>query len=380
MFNQNHYIPILKWKHAEQRALKALEDKSRDAITPLIELVMPTVQLYKKEEKKQVKKTKDKIFSEMMLKFKEKRMKEIPEEIVQSWGTKSIFLDFSLLHEAELTTQIKIDSINKIIPVGMDKGLKIIPVINLNDDLKIKKTVCSLSKKYNQGICLRVSRSDLLNIVILNNKIRTFLLEFNLYRKDLDLLVDIKEINEIGGQYLQFLNISQQIENLSKWRNYIFASGAFPETLSKCKIDKPAFLPRFDWQNWLRYIKTNKLTRKPIFADYTIRSPIFNESLQYYSPTTSIKYTLQDDWLIMKGEVLKHEFYLTNAKLLVEDTNYFYGEDFSWGDKNIVQKAKHFYLYIKNPSIKGTGNATDWIAWGINHHLILVISQIANLT
>jgi len=160
----------------------------------------------------------------------------------------------------------------------MDKGLKIIPVLNLNDDIKIKETVYSLSKKYNQGICLRVSPSDLSNIVKLNNKIKAFLLESNLSRKDLDLLVDIKEKD---GQYLQFLNASQQIENLSEWRNYIFASGAFPETLSKYKIDEPAFLPRFDWQNWLRYIKKNKLIRNPIFADYTIRNPIFNESLQY---------------------------------------------------------------------------------------------------
>jgi len=382
MFNQNHYVPILKWKRAEQRALMALEDKNRDVITPLVELVMPTVPLYKREGKKQIKKTPEEIFSEVVQKFKEKRTKEIPEEILQSWGIKSVFLDFSLLHEAELTTQLKVNSLNKIILAGMDKGLKIIPVLNLNDNSKIKETVCSLSKKYNQGICLRISPSDLSNpsnIEILNNKIRTLLLDFNLFRKDLDLLADIKEIKENDGQYLRFLNASQQIENLSEWRNFIFASGAFPETLSKCKLDKPAFLPRFDWQNWLHHIKTNKLTRNPIFADYTIRNPIFNESLQYYNPTTSIKYTLKNNWLVMKGEIRKYELYLANAKLLVEDTDYFYGEDFSWGDKNIAQKAKHYYQYIKNRSIKGTGRTEDWIAWGINHHLISVISQIANL-
>ncbi len=384
MFNKNHYISILKWKRAERRALEALEDKNRDAITPLIELVMPTVSLYKKKRGREVKKTPEEIFSEIILKFKEKRTKEIPEEILQSWGTKSIFLDFSLLYEneAKLTTQLKIDSLNKIIPTGMNKGLKIIPVLNLNDDSKIKKVVCSLSKKYKQGICLRIAPSDLSDpskIEALNKKIKAFLLNFSLSRKNLDLLIDIKEIKEGDGQYLQFINASQQIENLSAWRNFIFASGAFPETLSECKFDEANFLPRFDWQNWLHHTKTKKLIRNPIFADYAIRNPIFSKSLQYYSSTTSIKYTLKNDWLVMKGKIRKYGLYLVNAKLLVEDTDYFYGEKFSWGDKNIAQKAKHYHQYVKNPSIKGTGRTEDWIAWGINHHFISVINQIANL-
>ena len=81
----------------------------------------------------------------------------------------------------------------------------------------------------------------------------------------------------------------------------------------------------------------------------------------------------------MKGKIRKYELYLANAKLLVEDTNFFYGEKFSWGDKNIAQRAAHYHEYVKSHSTKGAGNTEDWIAWGINHHLILVVNQIANL-
>lgn len=372
MFDLKHYVPILKWKRAEQRALKALEDKGGDSITPLIELVMPTVSLYKKDEKK----TQEEMFEEIVLKFKEKRTKKIPEEILQSCGTRPVFLDFSLLYEGKLTVQLKVDSLNKIITAGMDTGLKIIPVLNLNDDPKIKEAVCLLLEKYNQGICLRIAPSDLSDTEVLNEKIRVFLQDFNLSRENIDLLIDIKEKY---GQYLQFINAGQQIRNLSGWRNFIFASGAFPETLSECSFDEATLLPRFDWQNWLYHTKSKKVTRIPIFADYTIRTPIFNESLQYYSSTTSIKYTLEDDWLVMKGKVRRYELYLANAKLLVEDTDYFYGEKFSWGDENIAQKARHYPLYTKDPSIKGTGRNEDWIAWGISHHLILVVNQLANL-
>lgn len=382
VFNPKHYIPILKWKRAEQRALEALDERNKDAITPLIELVMPMVPLYKKREKKdekQIKKTQDELFAEVVSKFKEKRIKQIPEEILRSWGTRPIILDFTLLYEGQLTTQLKVNSLNKIVPAGTDMGLKIIPVLNLNDDLKIKEAICSLLGKNNQGICLRIAPSDLSDTKVLNGKVRNFLRDFNLARKIIGLLIDIKEIKERGGKYLQFINVSQEIENLLEWRNFIFASGSFPEDLSGCKPDEETLLPRFDWQNWLHYSSAKKLKRNPIFADYTIRNPIFKESLQYYNPTTSIKYSLKNDWLIMKGRVREHELYLANAKLLVEDTDYFYGESFSWGDKNIAQKAKYYHQYVKNRSAKGTGSTEDWIAWGINHHLTSVVDQIANL-
>jgi len=379
MFNPKQYVPILKWKRAEQRALKALNEEEKDAITPLIELVMPTVTLYKKKGKEKIKKTPEEVFIEIVSKYREKKTNQIPEEIMRSWGNRLVFLDFSLLYEAEHTTQLKVDSINRIIPAGMNMGLKIMPVLNLNDDLEIKEAACSLSGKYNQGICLRIAPSDLLNTKVLNEKINAFLRDYNLFRKDIDLLIDIKVIKEKNGQYIQFINASQQLEYLSEWRKLIFASGAFPENLSECKLDEHTLLPRFDWQNWLYHIQAKKLIRNPIYSDYAIRNPIFNAALQYYSSTTSIKYSLEKDWLIMKGKIRKYELYLANAKLLVEDTNFFYGEKFSWGDKNIAQRAAHYHEYVKSHSTKGAGNTEDWIAWGINHHLILVVNQIANL-
>jgi len=383
MPKQNHYVPILKWKRAEQSALQALGNEEKNVITPLIELVMPTVPLTKKVGKENVKKKPEEIFTEIVNNFRDKRIKEIPEEILHSWGTKPVFLDFTLLYNG---TQLKIDSLNEIVSEGTNRGLKIIPILNLNDDSKIKEAIASVSKKHAQGICLRVAPSDLESTETLNKKIDVFLKDFNMSRKNIDLLIDIKQIKENGGKYLHFMNASQRIKNLIEWRNYIFASGAFPENLSECKLDEPTSLPRFDWQNWLRYIKEKNLARNPIYADYTIRNPIFSEALQYYNPTPSIKYTLENDWLVLKGKMHQNEHYLVNAKLLVEDmTDSFRGEGFSWGDKNIAEKAKYYHQYVRDVKSgklkqgKGTGRNTDWIAWGINHHLILVLNQIDNL-
>lgn len=383
--NKKHYVPILKWKRAEQAALQALGDKEKKLLTPLIELVMPTVPFFKKIDKENsVKKSLDERSAEIVHKFKEKRIKEIPDEILQCWGTGPVFVDFTLLYDGD---QLKIDSLNEIMSVGISKNLKIIPVLNLNDDANLKKSFISVVEKSNNGLCLRITQSDLSDVEALNKKIEAFLKDFKLNKNSIDLLIDLKEIQELGGKYMQSINWAQKIIDLSDWRNFIFASGAFPENLSECKLDEPKFLPRFDWQNWCDSIKSNKLTRTPVFADYAIRNPIFNEATQYYSSTPSIKYTLENDWLILKGKMNQSEHYLVNAKLLVEDmTDTFCGEAHCWGDKKIAEKAKYYHQYVsevksgKLKKGKGTGRSTDWIAWGINHHLMQVLNQIANLS
>ena len=224
---------------------------------------------------------------------------------------------------------------------------------------------------------MRIGTFDIARTDGLNEKIKTFLSAVGLTATSVDLLVDIKAVQN-GEEYGTLFNSSQQINDIGKWRNFIFASGAFPVDLSQCKLDDPTTLPRHDWLNWLKQT-SKKVNRKPTYADYTIRTPLFDESLQFHHATTSIKYTIADGWYVMKGIKHGYSLFLANAKLLVESSGHFYGEGFSSGDKNILQKAKHYDAYIKDPSIKGTGRNEDWIAYGINHHLALVVSQISSL-
>lgn len=368
-----HYIPILKWKRAEQNSLKNLTDLQKNEVTPLVELVMPKVTIYKDKANK-IPKTQNEIFNEMISDFRSVRIPQIPEEINESWGQKSLLIDFSLLY----TVQLKVESILRIFEAGKLVGLDLIPVFNLSDDEEIIQTIRSLSTKHGAA-CLRLVPSDLTSIERLNERIEIFIKHHNFHESNLDLLIDIKEITQLGGNYERLLIASQNITNLSKWRNFIFASGAFPEELSKYNIDEPNQVPRYDWLNWLAIVSSGNLKRNPIYSDYTIRNPIYKESFQFHIPTTSIKYTFNDSWLIMKGKKQRFELYLANANLLSTDASIFYGEDFSFGDKYIAEKGKHYLDYIKNPKIKGTGSTETWLMAGINHHMACTINQISKL-
>lgn len=365
MFNSKHYIPILKWKRAEQGALESLAEENKKNITPLIQFVMPK------------QKPQDTLES-VVTKFK-KLLPLIPDRIIEVWGKSPIFVDFSLL----FTTELKIDSIKSILMAGNKKQAIFIPVVHLNDDAEIKDTVCSLANEIKSGLCLRLVCSDFSDLTKLNSDIADFISKNKIDKNNVDLLVDIKELEGDGGKYKKYFELSQNIVDLLKWRTFIFSGSAFPKDLSQCKIDEENLIPRVEWRKWKELYSNESVQRKPSFSDYTIQYPIYEEISQFFHPTSSIKYTLDEDWLIMKGKRQKFELYLASAAELIKDNRY-YGENFSSGDKHIAEKAKHFPKYMeeknKGVDIKGTGSTETWLVAGINHHMTVAATQIANLS
>ncbi len=361
MFNSRHYVPILKWKRAEQNALKVLDEKHIKCITPLLQFVMP-----KPKPNEQL--------TDIVVKF-EGQLPKITEKIIEVWGKTPIFIDVSLL----FTIPLKAKALNVISQGGRDLGGNFIPSIHLNDNREIKEVAYSLAEKNKCGLCLRLICADFGNLKKLNQDIANFLSYGKLEEKYVDLLVDIKETEGSDEKYSKYMELAQSLPNLLKWRTFSFASGSFPEDLSGCKIDEENRIPRIDWKCWKYYVNMKSLKRKPAFADYTIQHPIYKESSQFYHPSTSIKYTLDDEWLIMKGKKLKYGMYLAHAKLLSGDKR-FYGEGFSYGDRYIALKAQHYNVYAKNKSAGGTGSTETWITAGINHHLAVVADRLSNLS
>ena len=358
MFDSKHYVPILKWKRAEQGALKGLEEKHKRIITPLIQFVMPK---NKPEDK----------LEDVIARF-DGQLAEIPGKIIDIWGKSPIFIGVNLLYSTSLNEK----ALDVISRGGHELGGVFIPVIHLNDDEKIKKSALNVAKETGNGLCVRLICSDFSDMTKLDHDIAS-LLSSGLNEKDIDLLIDIKETVKDGEKYVKYFNLSQKVPNLMKWRTLIFASGSFPEDLSECKVDEENLIPRIDWKSWKECIG-KKLQRKPTFSDYTIQHPIYKEASQFYHPTSSIKYTLKSEWLIMKGQRQRFEQYLAHAAELVKDKRYC-GEDFSNGDKYIAEKAKHFSVYAKNPAIKGTGSTETWLKAGLSHHLVLVAHQVSTL-
>lgn len=365
MKNNLNYVPVLKWKRAEMGALEELTEAERNKVTPLIELVMP------KPKSKTTEKDYDGLYAEVIEIFRTKRVLEIPNEIATYWGKNPIFVDFTLLYPADL----KLEAMNYIIKTSSTMGLNIIPVVNFSDSQEYKAAAIKSRKEYGHDLCLRVSTFDLSNVSLLNEKIDKYLALEQSGTANTYILVDIKDDNT--DNYNSHVAASQRINKLEEWKGFIFASGSFPVDLSNCKKDEDNYIARVDWLNWNKFNKREGLLRIPTFSDYGIRHPIYNASFQFLEATASIKYTRKDDWYVIKGEKRKYEYFLAGASLLV--THDFYdGEDFSYGDRYIAEKAAHYPKYMKNRNLKGTGTTELWLKAGLNHHLSVVLGQLSS--
>lgn len=370
MFDHKHYVPILRWKAAEKGALEKLWAQHKGAITPLIEFIMPQPERPKKGEKE---KTPKDLLTESIEIFLEK-LPSISTQIASCWGQSAIFIDVQLLDSS-----VRADSLEKILRLGQGLNLFMIPVINIipvvgfESDKKTRQIAINFAKENERGLCIRISNSDFKEVALASD-IENFIKENGLEISNVDLLVDFKIVNE-NSDYNELVRKINTIPHLEKWRTFIVATGAFPKDLSHLEKHKDHHIPRTDLVFWKDFVKD--LKRPPSFSDYTIQHPIYEEPTGNSNPSASIRYALEDNWLIMRGEGLRNpkgagfKQYPAQAQLLASQKT-FKGAEFSFGDGYIGEKAKD----IKT---KLTGNPKTWLEAGINHHLTLVANQVANL-
>ncbi len=118
----------------------------------------------------------------------------------------------------------------------------------------------------------------------------------------------------------------------------------------------------------------------PAYGDYTVQHPVFRGPGFGLNFSASIRYTAEDDFVIMRGEGVRNDDgpgyaqWPANAMMLCERRE-FQGEDFSAGDRYIKEMSKEVE---KNGSGR-TGGPGTWLQAAFNRHLTLTVRQISSL-
>lgn len=360
-----NYVPILKWKRAEQSALKDLTAARKDVTVPIVEFVMPkpkglpngaNINEYR---------------SAAMLKMNNDKIDKFANEMENVWGNRPIFVDFTYIYP-----DVQVAVAERFIGTAQKVNLAVMPVINMSATKELMESIIKMRSDYSLKVALRISSADLDDIDTLNGRLVRYLNLPESNAGETSLVVDLKDLTDTN-EYLRYAQIAQSITQLHSWGNFILASGAFPVDLSAYKLADDNEIVRRDWLNWNSHIDTNP-QRPPTFSDYGIRHPVYVESSLLLFPTASLKYTLSDRWKLIKGQKHKFEQYLAAAYLISADDTIFYGENFSTGDTYIADKAKHLEAYQKDPSIKGTGSTESWLNAGLNHHMSVAADQVSS--
>lgn len=350
MFDHTHYVPILRWKGAEKKALKELFEVTKESITPVLEFLPAKTASSKKTKKPP--KTLQQLAADM------------PKEISENWGSKPIFVDAHLI-----PANNRFLVFSEIFTKARQYDLHLIPVLTTDCSDDVMNLISNVIREDGNGLCIRLAEDDLNNLSVLDSIMN----RFDIAASSIDLMIDLKVRKSGQLGCTQLLNV---IPDIMGWRTFILSSGSFPVDLSDYEVGTQ-LCAREDWIAWRDQVATNNLKRKPTFSDYTIQHPVFREPIDMANVSASIRYAANENWIIMRGQGLrsrgsaKHAQYPAHAQLLL-GRNEFCGKDFSFGDGYIFDKGQD--LNTPNP-----GTPATWLVAGINHHMTLAVHQVASL-
>ncbi|SHK62044.1 beta family protein [Paramaledivibacter caminithermalis] len=357
---ENFYLPILKWKMGEQKAVEELPDILKDRIIPLFEI--PPIEW--DYENECYKKTID------------QHLEKVPKTIKASWGlNRPFFVDMPYLTDEtdELTNGLH--ALEHLHNELIKEGLSAIPTVYCTDDDYILDIVKDVVSKNVSGVCIRIKEKDLLE---LEELIENLLNKLNINEKDVDLIIDLAYIPPI--EYDQNLNnsisIIRAIPDKTNWRSISLCGTSIPESMSDVEKDSLTNIPRLEYKIW-KYIfdkaKDSKYIFAPNFGDYCVQNPsLVDMDPRIMKPTPNIRYTIDNDYMIVKGHYIKKKKYTQCNILCKKIINHpkYMGKNFSWGDK---------YIYECGNNCASTGNGTTWRKVGTNHHISFVIDQLSKM-
>jgi methyl coenzyme M reductase subunit D len=347
----NEYSPFLKFKQGEMTALINLAPADRKIIIPLLELPRDN------------KNTKDKVVTK--IDKSAKRMK------------KNIELNFSFyIDNYEVSDDIMINGgDNYLYLINSFKDFDIIPVIGFDRT----KTHNSIGIKYAN------TKSKKIAVRMTYEHFHSFLA----YKKDLKMMINELEPDIfctilLDCYYMDDLNnkkydesILKMLENIidiQRINKIVISGSSIPNPIGKKVGANTNVSINRDEVDLFKKIKKIHQKIPLIFGDYTVTSPEYSElniDLKHILNvmTPRIIYSLLDSHYVSRGRAIKPhgfiQYYKQTEDILKEQ--FFRGDNFSWGDKYLVEKVNGKKTFITQSSIVGPV---------VNAHIKFMISEI----
>ena len=354
------YVPILRGKDGEYAALEALREDVRPFLRPLIEIPGVPYDYVNERPSKSL----------------DEHVAGIHERLRRSCQDSPVYLDLPWFDEEERLVNGEA-AIGSVLANCATVGVNAVPVVSRSSSVDYLAKCGAHSATSGAGICVRLYVEDFEEDIDLDSevdRIRTGLGNGN--EVPVDLVIDLEDLGRDASRaVLVARSVFSMIPKKDEWRHIILAAASFPEDLSDVNAATVTTLPRHEWDLWKTLQRRPSILprRELIFGDYAISNPISKElDPRTMRMSANIRYTARESWLVVKGRNVRQygfDQYFDLCKVLIERPEYC-GQDYSWGDEYISECASHS---------KGPGNATTWRKVGVNHHMTLMVREIANL-
>ena len=350
------YVPALRWRQGEYQALWRLANAVKDKVVPLI--TVPEVEF--DFELRQPKRT----VHEHALPF--------PERFRTKWGTRPAWV--------HLDERIAIDRMDDgahvfdyIFDALRPHQTSAIPSVPLGTDTDTLAAARRAVSHDGRGIAVTLRLEDLMA----GNPKRSVvgLLEtVSSDPGDADLIIDLRDPNfEPYDAFARALVAAlRKMGDLNRFRNLVLLSTAIPDTFAGIARGTDR-IPRHDWlfhRALLAALPGDM--RKPTYGDYTVVHPDFvAKDMRKIRAAGKVIYTTTDAWATRKGGAFRGDeaqMHRHCEEIVKDSTFQFKGAAFSYGDGYIAGCASG----RERPS-----NQTRWKVVAINHHITMVVNDLA---
>ncbi len=337
------YAPILKWKTGEKIALLNLSSSQKECIIPILE------------------------FTDY----------QEPSSVITDLGNcfeYPVYVDTIYVDEEDR------EYLTSLIEESKNCGQTIYPVLYFDDFPDLANILGNLSGR----IVVRLpvpediegpDYSTIFNYLAEWNQGRSVVLDIML---DLNVIETKKQANLLYAELKNILNTYIMKKDI--WQNIILAMTSFPEDLSSIPAGGSAFFDRIDIKLFNKIYNDpcfELIRQRLIFSDYGVTKFTDTEidfSKLRYGILPKAKYTTSNKYWVLKGakDHLAKTWIKGHKAIAMEICNseYYYGEDFSFGDLEIKERAYGL-------SNKGPGSNTNWVAIDANHHITVVIHELS---
>jgi hypothetical protein len=354
------YVPILKGKEGEYAALEALSADVLPSLRPLVEI--PSVPYD--------------YVNERPAKSLDDHVAGIHERLHRALRDFPVYLDLPCLGDDERLEGGEV-AIGAVLTNCATVGVNAIPVVSRASSADYLAACGEYSATSGTGNCVRMYVEDFEEEVDLDVEVARMLTGLGVGdATSVDLVIDLEDLGRDASRaVLVARSVFSMIPKKDEWRNIILAAASFPEDLSDVDAATTTTLPRHEWDLWKTLQRRpNVLPRRDlIFGDYAISHPIPKElDPRTMRMSANIRYTTHENWLVVKGRNVRQygfDQYFDLCGTLAGRPEYC-GQDYSWGDEYIAECASRS---------KGPGNATTWRKVGVNHHMTLMVHEIASL-
>ncbi|CAQ00928.1 beta family protein [Clavibacter sepedonicus] len=370
------YLPVLKARQGELKALENWDDIRRPDLSPVIEVTPwerqedSTVETRDVEDQPEI----DSAVRRIKRAWDQKRAIAYIDAAYaepdlgdgsENWRTSRPVLA-QLLHELSAS------------------DVSVAPAIRASADASYVSQIGSVLEATGISRALiRVTAEDLdESIIPLRRLVGDVASGLGLPTSDISVLLDFGAVTDEGPMKLAARLARFVLPQLDevRWASLSVAAGAFPVNLAGVQAFSSARIPRWDYHLWESLRDFDLAIAGGLqFSDYGVTHPTLPVGAAFAAPP-QLRYTQDRDWIVRKGKRQERrghkQFYDICAQILDELGRDATSPEASWGDHYVHEAAASAIEDVTVPARVGTGNASTWRAVATSHHLAYMVDQL----